>query len=81
MVNPPGTALASGIGLIVWVWPAARSAARVCPEPEPLSPSTSKPGSSPASSSKPVGPSGRLAAVSAHAVTSPVSGSAATWAW
>jgi hypothetical protein len=33
MVNPPGTALRSGMGLIVWVWPAARSAARVGPEP------------------------------------------------
>jgi hypothetical protein len=32
-VNPPGTALWSGIGLIVWVWPAARRAARVSPEP------------------------------------------------
>src|SRR5215208_735271 len=43
------------------------------------SPSTSNPGSSPASSWRPVGPSGRLAAVSAHSVTSPVSGSAAMW--
>ena len=33
MVNPPGTALWSGIGLIVWRWPAARSAARVSPPP------------------------------------------------
>jgi DDE superfamily endonuclease len=33
MVNPPGTALCSGIGLIVWVCPAARRAARVCPDP------------------------------------------------
>jgi hypothetical protein len=33
MVNPPGTALWSGIGLIVWVWPAVRSAARVAQPP------------------------------------------------
>jgi hypothetical protein len=33
MVNPPGTALDSGIGLLVWRWPAARRAARVCPDP------------------------------------------------
>jgi hypothetical protein len=33
MVNPPGTALWSGMGLIVWAWPAARSAARVAPDP------------------------------------------------
>jgi hypothetical protein len=33
MVNPPGIALASGSGLIVWGWPAARSAARVAPPP------------------------------------------------
>jgi hypothetical protein len=33
MVNPPGTALRSGMGLSVGVWPAARSAARVGPEP------------------------------------------------
>ena len=31
--GPPGTALASGRGLIVWRWPAARSAARVSPPP------------------------------------------------
>jgi len=33
MVNPPGTALWSGMGLIVWVWPAARRAARAAPAP------------------------------------------------
>jgi hypothetical protein len=33
MVNPPGTALWSGIGLIVCVWPAAVRAVRVCPDP------------------------------------------------
>ena len=32
MVNPPGTALWSGMGLIVWLWPAARRAARVAPD-------------------------------------------------
>jgi hypothetical protein len=79
MVNPPGTALDGGIGLIVWVWPAARRAARVCPAPSWLSPSTSSPGCSSARSPTPVGPSGAVAAVSAHSVTSPVSGSAAMW--
>jgi hypothetical protein len=33
IVNPPGTALCSGGGLIVWEWPAARSTARVSPPP------------------------------------------------
>jgi hypothetical protein len=33
MVNPPGTALESGSGLIVWSCSAARSAARVSPPP------------------------------------------------
>jgi len=32
-VNPPGVALDKGIGLIVCVWPAARRAARVAPDP------------------------------------------------
>jgi hypothetical protein len=30
--SPPGVALGSGIGLIVWVWPTARSAAREPPD-------------------------------------------------
>jgi hypothetical protein len=78
--RPPHlAALDSGMGLIVWRWPAARRAARVCPEPLWVSPSTSNPGSSPASSPTPVGPSGPLAAVGAHSVTSPLSGSAAMW--
>jgi hypothetical protein len=33
LVNPPGTAAGSGIGLIVWTCPAAVSAARVAPLP------------------------------------------------
>jgi hypothetical protein len=31
--KPTRTALGNGNGLIVWVWPAARRAARVCPDP------------------------------------------------
>jgi hypothetical protein len=33
LVNPPGTAARDPIGLIVWWWPAARSAVRVGPPP------------------------------------------------
>jgi hypothetical protein len=33
LVKPPGTAGRRGIGLIVWAWPAAVSAARVSPPP------------------------------------------------
>jgi hypothetical protein len=46
LVTPPGTAGRSGIGLIVWAWPAAVSAARVSPPPEAESASTSSPGAS-----------------------------------
>jgi pimeloyl-ACP methyl ester carboxylesterase len=41
LVKPPGTATASGAGLIVWVCLAARSAARVSPDPYAESSSTS----------------------------------------